>query len=77
MDRRQDSNERTEYRRKLGRAACVSYLITGTALAISRIAVHVWLTDVYRGDTVFPQTASYALWALHPEASLDNTPFSA
>jgi hypothetical protein len=70
MDGQQDRNERTGQRRKLGKVVCLSYLITGTALAISRVALYVWLTDVYVGDTVFPETVPYALWALNPEALL-------
>jgi hypothetical protein len=52
MDGRQGSKDKLARGRRLGRGVWVSYLSTGAALAILRVALFVWLTHRFVSDTV-------------------------
>lgn len=68
MGERQDSQARTGRRRELRRGT-VSYLITGTALAISRVGLYAWVLHRYASHTVTERVV-YLERCFYPEALL-------
>ena len=69
MNGHPDSKERMKQRLKLGRRAFVSYVITGSALAISRVALYVWVVHRYASHTVSERVV-YLERCFYPEALL-------
>ena len=68
MDGRQDWEEETRRGWRLGRSVLVSYLSTGAALAISRVALLVWFDhEQHQGWTTMD---NYLMWGLYPEELL-------
>ena len=67
MDGRQRSKQTLERGRRLGTGVWVSYLTTGAVLAVTRVALFVWLVHRARLDTA-TQTDSFLVRWLYPEA---------
>ena len=66
MDRRQSSNETVERGRRLGRGVWVWYLTTGAVLAVTRVALLVWLNHRAVSDSVTETDYFITRW-LYPE----------
>jgi hypothetical protein len=64
MDERQDWDEKTRRGRGLGRGVLVSYLSTGAALAVTRVALLVWVNHPH----TMTETEWYLAWGVYPEA---------
>jgi len=60
-----------EHARRLGRRVWAWYLTTGAALAISRVALLVWLNHRFASHTV-TETVWYLSWGVYPEALLSS-----
>ena len=69
MDGRQDRDGMTGQERRLGRGTIVCYLSIGSALAISRVALYLWVDHRYITHTV-TETVVRLIPCFYPEALL-------
>jgi hypothetical protein len=67
MNGRPDSNGKLEGRQRLGTTAWVWYLITGTVLAVTRVALLVWLNHQRASGSATETVYFMGRW-LYPEA---------